>query len=139
VKSILVAFSTGLLFSLGLGLGGMTDPARVIGFLDFAGAWDPSLAFVMGGAVGTFALARLLILRRARPLLGKEFACPPTGGIDRRVVVGSLLFGAGWGLAGYCPGPAFASVASGALETLLFVGAMVFGMLLYGATRFARS
>jgi len=130
MKAVLSAGAAGLLFALGLGLAGMTDPARVVGFLDVAGAWDPSLAFVMAGAVGTHAVLRRAVLRRARPLLAPSF--PAFGALrpDARLVTGAALFGVGWGLAGYCPGPAFTSLAAGNAVVPLFVAAMVAGMLL---------
>jgi uncharacterized membrane protein YedE/YeeE len=108
----------------------MTDPARVVGFLDLAGAWDPTLAFVMAGAVGTHASLRRAVLRRERPLLAPSF--PTFGALrpDARLVSGAALFGVGWGLAGYCPGPAFTSLAAGNATVPLFVAAMATGMLL---------
>jgi len=131
-------FLVGLVFGLGLLLSGMTDPGKVQGFLDLAGAWDPSLAFVMGGAVlvglGAFALAR----RRTQTFLGGALQLPKSGGIDRRLLAGTLLFGAGWGLAGFCPGPALVTAAMLEPKALLFVAAMLAGMALYewrGAAR----
>ena len=131
MKAIVSAGAAGLLFALGLGLGGMTDPARVVGFLDFTGAWVPSLAFVMGGALGTHALLRRLILRRRAPVLAPAFPVTTNSRLDARLVGGSALFGVGWGLAGYCPGPAFTQLASGSGTLLLFVAAMVAGMGLF--------
>ena len=131
-------FLVGLVFGLGLLLSGMTEPGKVQGFLDLAGAWDPSLAFVMGGAVlvglGAFALAR----RRTQTFLGGALQLPKSGEIDRRLLVGALLFGAGWGLAGFCPGPALVTAAMLEPKALLFVAAMLAGMALYewkGAAR----
>ena len=131
-------FLVGLVFGLGLLLSGMTDPGKVQGFLDLAGAWDPSLAFVMGGAVlvglGAFALAR----RRTQTFLGGALKLPKSGEIDRRLLAGALLFGAGWGLAGFCPGPALVTAAMLEPKALLFVAAMLAGMALYewkGAAR----
>jgi uncharacterized membrane protein YedE/YeeE len=125
------AFLAGLLFGLGLILSGMTDPSKVIGFLDLAGAWDPSLAFVMGGAVlvgfGAYAVAR----RRTAAFLGGALRLPTARNIDRRLVAGSLVFGAGWGMAGFCPGPAVVSLASGHDKAVVFVAAMLAGMLIY--------
>nr|WP_305794264.1 MULTISPECIES: DUF6691 family protein [unclassified Myxococcus] len=106
----------------------MTDPAKVVGFLDVAGSWNPSLAFVMAGALGTYALLRRLILRRARPVLADRFPAPPQADVDGRLVAGSALFGIGWGLSGYCPGPALVSLPVGGTTVLLFVGAMLVGM-----------
>ncbi|MBN8231272.1 YeeE/YedE family protein [Corallococcus macrosporus] len=132
MKAALMAGLAGILFSLGLGLGGMTDPAKVVGFLDVAGDWQPGLAFVMAGAMGTYALLRRLILRQRRaPVLAPTFPALGNARPDARLVAGAALFGAGWGLAGYCPGPAFTSVGSGANPALLFVAAMVGGMLLF--------
>lgn len=125
-------FLVGVLFGLGLLLSGMTDPGKVQGFLDLAGAWDPSLAFVMGGAVmvglGAFALAR----RRTQTFLGGVLQLPKPGDVDRRLVAGSLLFGAGWGLAGFCPGPALVTAAMLEPKALLFVAAMLVGMVVHG-------
>jgi uncharacterized membrane protein YedE/YeeE len=122
----------GLLFGLGLGVGGMTSPAKVLGFLDIAGAWDPSLAFVMVGAIGVHAILRLLVHRRERPLFAATFDVPPHTVIDRRIVVGSIVFGVGWGVAGYCPGPAIVAMASGP-GALVFVAAMAAGMAAFSA------
>jgi len=125
------AFLVGLLFGLGLLLSGMTDPGKVQGFLDLAGTWDPSLAFVMGGgiAVGLFAFA--LAKRRTRSFLDGAMQLPKATQIDRRLVLGSLTFGIGWGLAGFCPGPGLVSMASGEVKGLVFVVAMVAGMLVF--------
>ena len=139
MKAALMAGIAGLLFSLGLGLGGMTDPAKVLGFLDVAGAWDPSLAFVMAGAMGTYTVLRQLIVRRLRaPVLAPAFPALGKARPDARLVTGSALFGIGWGLAGYCPGPAFTSVGSGTFTVLLFVVAMIGGMLLFQLWESAR-
>ena len=107
----LIGFLAGLVFGLGLLVSGMTDPVRVLGFLDLAGAWDPSLAFVMLGAVATTALGYRLVLRRAHPLCDTDFHLPTVKRIDRRLLLGAALFGTGWGLAGYCPGPVIVSLA----------------------------
>ena len=107
----LVAFAAGLLFSLGLGVSQMTDPARVLAFLDVAGDWDPSLALVMVGAILTYGALARGVLRRAEPLLGGRFVLPRTERVSARTLCGAAIFGVGWGLAGYCPGPAFASLA----------------------------
>ncbi|MFC4931550.1 YeeE/YedE family protein [Massilia sp. GCM10023247] len=128
---ILVAFAVGLVFGLGLILSGMTDPAKVTGFLDLAGNWDPSLAFVMGGAILVGSIAFALARNRERALLGGAMRLPSATAIDRRLVLGSLAFGAGWGLAGYCPGPALASLASGGAKPLVFTLAMLAGMGLF--------
>ena len=123
----LFALLAGTLFGLGLALGGMTNPAVVLGFLDIAGAWNPQLLFVMAGAVITTAVGYLLVLRRSRPLLEENFRLPSGRDIDMRLVGGSALFGIGWGLVGYCPGPALASLAATSPKTGLFVAAMVLG------------
>ncbi|MFM8555364.1 MAG: DUF6691 family protein, partial [Betaproteobacteria bacterium] len=123
-------FFIGLLFGVGLILAGMTDPAKVIGFLDLAGAWDPSLAFVMGGAilVGLFAFG--VAKRRTTSVFGGAMQLPTSRDIDRRLVAGSLLFGAGWGLAGFCPGPALVSVGAGQPKAGVFTLAMLLGMVI---------
>lgn len=128
---IISAGLVGLVFGLGLILGGMTNPAKVIGFLDLAGAWDPSLGLVMGGAMVIAAAAFKVAKRRARSVLGATLQIPQSRVIDKRLILGSLAFGAGWGLAGFCPGPALVSVASGAAEALVFVAAMLAGMALF--------
>jgi uncharacterized membrane protein YedE/YeeE len=131
--NFLSAFAAGLVFGVGLILSGMTDPGKVIGFLDLAGSWDPSLAFVMGGAVlvGVFAFA--LAARRTRSFLGGAMQLPRRRDIDARLVAGSVVFGIGWGLAGYCPGPALVGFGSGVQQAAVFVAAMLVGMLLYTA------
>jgi uncharacterized protein len=125
---IVMALLAGLVFGLGLILSGMTDPSKVLGFLDLAGAWDPSLAFVMGGALLVSALVFPLVVKRPRSALGEPMHVPITTRIDRRLVLGGLVFGIGWGLAGYCPGPALASLAQGGAKPALFVLAMLAGM-----------
>jgi len=122
-------FAVGLLFGLGLMISGMTDPSKVLGFLDLFGTWDPSLALVMGGAilVGFFAFA--LAKKRTTTFLGSVLQLPTSTHIDKPLVIGSLLFGAGWGLAGFCPGPAVVSMADGQPKALLFVLAMLIGMV----------
>ena len=125
----IVEFVVGLLFGIGLMLSGMTDPGKVIGFLDFFGTWDPSLALVMGGAimVGFFAFA--VAKKRTTTFLGGVMRFPTTMDIDKKLVLGSLMFGTGWGLAGFCPGPALVSMADGQPKALLFVVAMLVGMV----------
>lgn len=127
------AFAAGLVFGIGLILSGMTDPGKVIGFLDLAGNWDPSLALVMGGAilVGFFAFA--LAGKRGTTFLGGAMQLPQRRDIDSRLVGGSLLFGIGWGLAGFCPGPALVSLASGVDQAAIFVAAMLGGMVIHTA------
>ena len=122
------AFLAGVVFALGLGIGGMTQPERVIGFLDVAGPWDPSLAFVMCGAVGVYGVLFRLIRRRTGPVLARAFSIPGRRAVDRRLVTGAALFGLGWGLGGYCPGPGIVSLATGAPAVLVFVTAMLAGM-----------
>lgn len=131
MKNRIVEFAVGLVFGWGLLISGMTDPAKVQGFLDLAGTWDPSLAFVMGGAilVGVFAFA--LARKRTTTFLGGAMHLPTASQIDRRLVIGGLVFGAGWGLAGFCPGPGLVSLAAGEVKALVFVLAMVAGMLGY--------
>ena len=131
--NIVAALLSGLVFGAGLILSGMTDPGKVIGFLDLAGRWDPSLAFVMGGAilVGVFAFA--LARRRGRAFLGGAMHLPQRRDIDARLVAGSVVFGIGWGLAGFCPGPALVSFGSGVDPAAVFVAAMLGGMVLYHA------
>ncbi len=124
-------FVVGLIFGVGLVLSGMTDPGKVIGFLDVSGDWDPSLALVMGGAIAVGVFAFAWAKKRRQPLLGEAFDWPASEQIDRRVVIGSLVFGIGWGLAGFCPGPALVSLAAGQEKALYFVGAMIFGMIAF--------
>jgi uncharacterized membrane protein YedE/YeeE len=124
-------FFVGLLFGLGLLLSGMTDPAKVLGFLDLFGTWDPSLAFVMGGAIAVGFFAFALARKRTTNFLGGALHLPKATQIDRRLVLGGLTFGAGWGLAGFCPGPGIVSMASGEVKAAVFVAAMVVGMVLY--------
>ena len=128
---LFTAFVSGLVFALGLGLSGMTQPAKVTAFLDFAGDWDPSLAFVMIGAIGVYAALYRLIRHLPSPLFSTTFALPARTDIDLRLVGGAALFGVGWGLAGFCPGPALTSLASGEPSVLLFVASMLAGMYLY--------
>ena len=128
---VITALAAGTVFGLGLAMSGMLDPARVRGFLDIFGAWDPSLAFVLGGAV-TVALAGMAVLRRLRrPAFDEGFHLPATSPIDRRLVLGSAIFGIGWGMAGFCPGPALASLSLGLAPVVLFVVAMLAGMTLH--------
>lgn len=124
----LVSLAAGVLFGLGLAISRMIDPAKVLGFLDVAGNWDPSLAFVMAGAVFVTALGYGLAGSRARPILDAGFHGSSRSSVDRPLVVGAVLFGIGWGLVGYCPGPALASLCLGRTETLIFLAAMVVGM-----------
>lgn len=124
----LTEFLVGLIFGLGLILSGMTDPAKVLGFLDLFGNWDPSLAFVMGGAIAVGLFAFAIAKKRTQSFLGGAMHLPKATQIDKPLVVGALVFGAGWGLAGFCPGPALVTMASGELKALVFVAAMLAGM-----------
>ena len=127
----LTALVAGLIFGLGLLLAGMANPAKVLGFLDLAGAWDPSLALVMAGAIGVALLPFNWAKRQSRSLLGAAMQLPHKRGLDRRLLIGSLLFGIGWGIAGICPGPAVAILLTGHWQALLFVLAMLAGMGLF--------
>ncbi len=129
--TIVIALLSGLVFGLGLILSGMTDPVKVQAFLDVAGAWDPSLALVMGGAVAVGSPAFAFAKRRERAWSGAPMALPTATRIDARLVAGGALFGVGWGLAGYCPGPALVALASGSAPAAWFVAAMLVGMLLH--------
>lgn len=126
---------TGLIFGAGLSIGGMTDPARVLGFLDIFGQWDATLVFVMGGALVTTSLGYHWVLKRPTPLFGDAFHLPKRTDIDLPLIGGASLFGIGWGLVGYCPGPALASLAAGQTGTLMFVLAMILGLILGGYSR----
>ena len=136
---ITIALLAGLVFGLGLSLGGMTQPAVVLGFLDLFGAWDPRLVFVMGGAVLTTAIGYRLVFRRDRPLFDTDFQLPTARRFDARLIVGSALFGTGWGIAGYCPGPALASLGGGAPSLLVLVATMVAGWWLAAKIPAARA
>ena len=122
------SFLAGLVFGLGLIVSGMANPAKVLGFLDLGGRWDPSLAFVMAGAIGVGAIAFAVARRRTRSLLGAAMRLPSLQSIDRRLLVGSVVFGIGWGIAGFCPGPALVAVGMGQAKALVFVIAMLAGM-----------
>lgn len=130
--TLLTSLLAGLLFGLGMAISGMVDPARVTGFLDLAGAWDPSLAFVMGGALLVFMPGYFLLVKpRHQSLLGEPIAVVPAPRLDRRLIGGAALFGIGWGLVGICPGPALSLISSGQPMILLFIAAMVAGILLF--------
>ncbi len=128
MKRTLVAFGSGLLFALGLGFAGMLQPSKIVGFLDFTGAWDASLAFVMVGGIGVLMLAQVAARRLGKPLLAESFPVLKRNEIDGRLFAGAALFGIGWGLGGYCPGPAVTSCGAGLRAAALFVPAMVAGM-----------
>ena len=128
---IATSFAAGLVFGAGLIVSGMSDPGKVIGFLDLAGLWDPSLAFVMGGAILVGFFAFRVARKRAQSFFGGAMRLPAAEDIDRRLMLGSIVFGAGWGLAGFCPGPALVSLGSGQDQAAWFVLAMLAGMALY--------
>lgn len=128
---VLSAFFAGLVFGLGLIVSGMANPAKVLGFLDLAGPWDPSLAFVMAGAIAVGFFAFLIARKRQRSLLGAEMKLPAPGRTDRRLVAGSVLFGMGWGLAGFCPGPGLVALGMGEPKAVVFVLAMLAGMVVF--------
>ena len=131
--NIFAALLAGLVFGAGLILSGMTDPGKVIGFLDLAGRWDPSLAFVMGGAILVGFFAFRLAGARGKAFLGGAMHLPQRRDVDTRLVAGSVVFGIGWGLAGFCPGPALVSFGSGVDQAAVFVAAMLGGMMIYHA------
>ena len=130
----LVALLCGALFGIGLAVSGMMNPAKVIGFLDFAGDWDPTLALVMGGALLVTGPAFYVILRRPRPVLARNFDLPTKTSVDGRLLSGAAVFGVGWGLSGFCPGPAVAALSTGLLPVFAFVAAMAAGMFLFANT-----
>ena len=130
------ALASGLLFGTGLALSGMLDPARVRGFLDVAGAWDPSLALVLAGAVSVSSLGEALARRLPGPALAPAFDAPRARAIDPPLVLGAALFGIGWGLSGFCPGPAVAALSTGAVPVIAFVAAMLAGMAGHRLLRF---
>ncbi len=131
---VFAAWLSGLVFGLGLILSGMANPAKVLGFLDLAGRWDPSLALVMVGAIGVGLVAFSLAKKRKRSLLGGEMKLPTATRIDRPLVLGAVMFGAGWGLAGFCPGPALVALGLGEFKAVVFVLAMLAGMVLFEVT-----
>lgn len=130
MKFLSSIYLSGLLFGLGLALSEMIDPVRVIGFLDITGAWDPTLLFVMGGALAVTLPAFPLVLKRPMPLYSEKFVLPSKKDVDWQLIAGSILFGAGWGLAGFCPGPAIAALVSASPGVFIFVIAMVAGQYL---------
>lgn len=131
MKNSLLSLIVGFLFALGLGLSGMTEPQKVIGFLDFFGNWDPSLMFVMVGAIAVHFVTYKIIRKRSSPLMSLDWHVPTKKDVTPSLVIGSLLFGVGWALAGFCPGPAVTSVASFELRPLLFVLSMLVGMIIF--------
>jgi uncharacterized membrane protein YedE/YeeE len=130
-RLVLAAFVSGVLFGVGLAMSGMTDPRRVLGFLDLFGKFDPTLLFVLGGAVATTTVLFRFVLRRGSPVLASTFQVSNLRHIDRSLLAGAAIFGIGWGIAGYCPGPVLAGLGIGSLEALWFVPAMIVGMLLH--------
>ena len=128
-----IIFSCGLLFSFGLALSGMTQPSKVVNFLDFTGNWDPSLMFVMGGAVFVYYIGQRISLIRDKPTYAVNFQLPTATEIDMPMAIGNVVFGVGWGLVGFCPGPALVSSVSGNPQPVMFLVAMSFGMYAYGA------
>lgn len=132
------AFVAGLVFGIGLLVSRMANPAKVLGFLDLAGGWDPSLALVMIGAIAIGTVGFAIAGRRTATFVGTPILLPAIGSIDRRLVFGSVLFGAGWGLAGFCPGPALVALGAGYLKALVFVAAMLAGMLTFEGIERAR-
>lgn len=126
--TVFASLLAGLVFGLGLIVSGMANPAKVLGFLDLAGAWDPSLAFVMAGAIAVGSLAFAVAKKRTVSLLGTAMKLPTANDIDQRLVIGSVLFGIGWGVAGFCPGPGLVALGMGEVKALVFVVAMVAGM-----------
>ena len=125
------ALAAGLLFGLGLAISQMVNPEKVLDFLDVSGNWDPSLALVMAGAVGVAMLAFRFVLKRKQPLFDDEFHLPRLTKVDRRLLVGSAIFGLGWGIGGYCPGPGIAALSAGSVEALVFVAGMAVGSAMY--------
>ena len=135
MSRLIAAFAGGLLFALGIGFSGMADADKVLSFLDLSGDWDPSLAFVMAGALGVNLTLYQLILRRRGPLFALKFHLPTRSDIDAKLLIGSTLFGAGWGLGGLCPGPGLVSLAGQGHFTLTFVASMLFGVVLHKLTK----
>lgn len=134
MRNLIAALLTGIIFGAGLVLSDMTNPARVLAFLDLFGAWDPTLAYVMGGALIPSGIAYAVTRRMRRPLFHTAFHIPENRTVDRQLLVGGAIFGIGWGLVGYCPGPALAGLVLGAWQTWVFAGAMMAGMWLHSVT-----
>ena len=131
MRESIASLAAGLVFGWGLALGGMTNPNKVLGFLDVTGAWDPSLLLVLAGAVAVAFVGFRIVLRRPQSLFGQQFQLPLRQAIDLPLVTGAAIFGVGWGISGYCPGPAIALLASPGREVWIFLPAMLFGMLLH--------
>lgn len=138
MKAFVLAALAGALFAIGLTVGGMTIPAKVTGFLDVGGTWEPQLAFVMGGAIAVYASLLRIIRRRPAPLVADRFHWPTASAIDARLIGGAALFGVGWGLSGYCPGPALTSLVGGGSGAVVFVIAMIVGIAVVRAGGLAR-
>lgn len=138
MKQKLVTFFAGVVFAIGLGISGMTSPAKVIGFLDVTGGWDPSLALVMGGAIGVHILFAQWSTKAERPLWADAFVRPKRADVDGRLIAGAALFGLGWGTAGYCPGPALVSLVGLTTSALVFCASMVAGIAVFHAFASAR-
>lgn len=134
MKKNLPAFLFGVIFALGLGIAGMTQPQKIIGFLDVFGKWDPSLLWVMVGAIAVHSVTYRLVMRRSTPIIGEVFSLPKKKDLDAKLICGSVLFGLGWGLAGFCPAPAIVSLITLNTPTVLFTGAMLTGMLIFKLT-----
>jgi uncharacterized protein len=134
MPTLLIALVSGLVFGVGLVISQMMNPAKVLNFLDVAGHWDPSLAFVMAGAIPVAAISFYLGRHRRAPIFAKTFQTPAQTRIDFRLIAGATLFGIGWGLVGFCPGPALAALQSGRHEVFIFVAAMIAGMLVFRLT-----
>lgn len=135
MRSTLVSFASGAVFATGLAISGMTQPGKVTAFLDFTGQWDASLSFVMAGAILVYSIGYRLSTKRPKPIFSDSFRIPTLRKVDRPLAVGSALFGVGWGLAGFCPGPALTSLVSLRFEPTLFVFSMLAGMVLYEWTQ----
>jgi uncharacterized protein len=133
IQESLIGLGAGLLFGVGLAISGMTQPSKVVGFLDVTGNWDPSLAFVMLGAVLVYFVSNRLVARRKTPLFGDGFHLPTRRDLEPKLIAGAALFGIGWGLGGYCPGPGITSLGAGLLTPVLFVAAMAAGMWIHDA------
>jgi uncharacterized membrane protein YedE/YeeE len=127
---LLSAFAIGLIFGLGIAISGMINPAKVLNFFDLAGTWDPSLAFVMAGALAVAIPGYRLVLGRPAPVLDDRFQLPDTRVIDRRLVLGSATFGIGWGIAGFCPGGALPALGTGSIDVSVFIVALILGLLI---------
>lgn len=134
----ITAFMCGVLFALGLGISGMTLPQKVLAGLDFAGEWDPSMLFVMATSAGTYFLLHRLVVARPQPVFEAKFYLPTKQDIDRRLITGAALFGIGWGMVGFCPGPAVTALLSGSSDVLVFVVSMIAGMYAYGTLQAIR-